>query len=356
MFCSKCGQELRDDLKFCTNCGAAIKTKVISELNHAEEEILPLGDEKKKRGSGLKLIIIILVIILLGSSAAAFWFEGGKDMIFDMTGKSKEVSQKVSTEPPQKTIAPTAMASASLAPTDSVIERTIAHSVEEALQNYVAFFVEAVNSGDYTDAGYTMQAGSNIYNTQKSVIEKLHQRGIKEELESCQVIETHRINDDTVEVTSNEVIKVYYEDGTQNTVQQSYIYTCVSTFEGYLFTDIRGNESDKEFTEEENESDKEFIEEKEHSDTDKEDTDYILPDADTRVYPLKELKKLSKNKLRLARNEIYARHGYIFNDEELSVYFLGKSWYVPRRKDIKSSDFNKYELKNIRQIQKCEKK
>ena len=36
---------------------------------------------------------------------------------------------------------------------------------------------------------------------------------------------------------------------------------------------------------------------------------------------------LSKADLRLARNEILARHGRIFNSDDLKTYFEGKSWY-----------------------------
>jgi hypothetical protein len=43
-----------------------------------------------------------------------------------------------------------------------------------------------------------------------------------------------------------------------------------------------------------------------------------------------------KAKLRLMRNEIFARHGYIFKDQDLQAYFAGKSWY---RKD-ETFDFN----------------
>ena len=34
--------------------------------------------------------------------------------------------------------------------------------------------------------------------------------------------------------------------------------------------------------------------------------------------------------LRLARNELYARRGRIFDDEDLQRYFESKSWYEPR--------------------------
>lgn len=46
---------------------------------------------------------------------------------------------------------------------------------------------------------------------------------------------------------------------------------------------------------------------------------------------IKELKKsdledLSKSELRLARNEIYARHGRRFQDQELQDYFDSQEW------------------------------
>ncbi|WP_303964868.1 YARHG domain-containing protein [Sporosarcina ureae] len=42
-----------------------------------------------------------------------------------------------------------------------------------------------------------------------------------------------------------------------------------------------------------------------------------------------DLKGLSKDDLRLARNEIYARHGYVFESKELQNYFGSQSWYTP---------------------------
>ena len=42
-----------------------------------------------------------------------------------------------------------------------------------------------------------------------------------------------------------------------------------------------------------------------------------------------DLKGLSKDDLRLARNEIYARHGYVFESKEMQNYFGSQSWYNP---------------------------
>lgn len=55
--------------------------------------------------------------------------------------------------------------------------------------------------------------------------------------------------------------------------------------------------------------------------------EYILPDSDTRVLTERDLEGLTKDQLRIARNEIYARKGRKFKDAELQAYFEGLSWY-----------------------------
>ena len=57
--------------------------------------------------------------------------------------------------------------------------------------------------------------------------------------------------------------------------------------------------------------------------------DYILPQSDSRYLTESDLNGLTEAECRIARNEIYARHGRMFNDEELQAYFNSKSWYTP---------------------------
>lgn len=59
------------------------------------------------------------------------------------------------------------------------------------------------------------------------------------------------------------------------------------------------------------------------------DSTYILPDSNSRKLTRADLQGLSKEKLRLARNEIFARHGMIFGVPDLDAYFGEKSWYKP---------------------------
>lgn len=79
--------------------------------------------------------------------------------------------------------------------------------------------------------------------------------------------------------------------------------------------------------------------------------DYIFEDSNSRYLRDEEVYALTKEELRIARNEIYARHGRMFDDEELSAYFNSKSWYEPRYSakefDAKGDEiFNEYEYAN----------
>ena len=85
--------------------------------------------------------------------------------------------------------------------------------------------------------------------------------------------------------------------------------------------------------------------------------DYILPQSSSVPLTSADLYGLSKDQLRLARNEIYARHGRMFNDQTLQAYFNSKSWY---RGTIAPSAFKddamltKLERDNIKLIQSFE--
>lgn len=75
--------------------------------------------------------------------------------------------------------------------------------------------------------------------------------------------------------------------------------------------------------------------------------DYILPYSDSKYYKKKDLKKLTRQEVKLARNEIYARHGRRFTiDESVREYFEGKNWYQPTVDEVSDSEFNKYEIAN----------
>ena len=59
------------------------------------------------------------------------------------------------------------------------------------------------------------------------------------------------------------------------------------------------------------------------------ETDYIFPNSGTTELTREEVQGHTKEELRIARNEIYARHGAIFGVDDLDAYFQSKSWYTP---------------------------
>lgn len=98
-------------------------------------------------------------------------------------------------------------------------------------------------------------------------------------------------------------------------------------------------------------------EEEEDSEKEEEDEDeYILPESGSRYLTTEEVRSLSKEELRLARNEIYARKGRRFKDAGLQEYFDSKSWYEGTidPDSFSNSLLNKYEIANIELIQSYE--
>ena len=58
-------------------------------------------------------------------------------------------------------------------------------------------------------------------------------------------------------------------------------------------------------------------------------SDYILPQSAERRLTEEDLSGLTHEELCLARNEIYARHGRRFNNQNIAAYFEAQSWYAP---------------------------
>lgn len=67
-----------------------------------------------------------------------------------------------------------------------------------------------------------------------------------------------------------------------------------------------------------------------------------------------QLEGMSKDQLRLARNEIFARRGYIFSSADLRDYFAAKSWYRPVTSELNKLSLSPTEQANIALIKRFE--
>ena len=78
------------------------------------------------------------------------------------------------------------------------------------------------------------------------------------------------------------------------------------------------------------------------------DSEYLLADSDSRYLTEDDLAGFTAEQCRLARNEIYARHGRRFKDPALQRYFDSLSWYngTIEPSDFNDNVFNSYERAN----------
>lgn len=86
--------------------------------------------------------------------------------------------------------------------------------------------------------------------------------------------------------------------------------------------------------------------------------EYILPESNSRVYSEREFWPLSDYELFIARNEIFARRGRMFDSDILKEYFSAQPWYTgtypPDEFDSKVT-LNEYEKQNANNILELEK-
>lgn len=81
---------------------------------------------------------------------------------------------------------------------------------------------------------------------------------------------------------------------------------------------------------------------------------YFIADSDTRVIEEGDYSYMTWQELCYAKNEIYARHGYIFKSKELQDVFESKQWYKKSKKFTKNPKLSKIEAKNVETLREAE--
>ena len=84
---------------------------------------------------------------------------------------------------------------------------------------------------------------------------------------------------------------------------------------------------------------------------------YIFPDSNSRYLSEEEVRGVEAGRLFIGRNEIFARHGYIFQDEGLQQHFNSMPWYsgtVTAEQFNADAVFNDFEKKNAELIKRIE--
>lgn len=82
---------------------------------------------------------------------------------------------------------------------------------------------------------------------------------------------------------------------------------------------------------------------------------YIIPDSSSRYLTKEELYQYDKSSLGFIINEIFARHGYVFKNEDYKNYFTSMPWYLPdSRFKGTLKELNPVEKHNVELIQSIE--
>lgn len=83
--------------------------------------------------------------------------------------------------------------------------------------------------------------------------------------------------------------------------------------------------------------------------------DFIMPDSDSAYLAKYNICSYNNTTLDLIKNEIYARHGYVFKEPKFKKYFESKSWYKPDPYFTgNDSELNNYEVENVKLINEIE--
>lgn len=71
---------------------------------------------------------------------------------------------------------------------------------------------------------------------------------------------------------------------------------------------------------------------------------YIFPYSSSSYLTQSQVASLSNYELGIARNEIYARHGYTFDLAQFRNYFNSQAWYTPIGKNVSLSKIEEYNV------------
>ena len=131
---------------------------------------------------------------------------------------------------------------------------------------------------------------------------------------------------------------VYYQNNSEN----------VEIPEINVKTKTEDKEEEEQEEQEEEEEEEEEEEQEEQTETDEEEElveeMYLFP-SDREYITESDLAGKTKEEVAMIRNEISARHGYIFSKEPFKTYFESQDWYVPNE-NFSDSLFSEIEKTN----------
>ena len=353
--CQGCGANLKSGAAFCTRCGTPVSKISNSNINILTEADKP-NKGRIKVGKIIIAVITIIAMMLIGFIAYYFASQYG---LFDKNIKESKEEIEISSE----SVAETKISSEDDTITENALDEdvTVTTMTDDIIdvENLVS---EICNKYDKITNGITANSydvvivddGIIAYadqNTISSIVVKkdydysdytryFYYDGDALIFAYYEGGDSHRLYFNNEKLyrwrycvdasNSNKVINYDQENTTEYRRWETDVLDDSKQFKGLCDDAIRNGISTQ---------------------------DYVLVGSDMRYISKAELEGFTADQCRLARNELYARHGRIFDDDFLREYFSSKDWYSPsiEAADFKESILNEYEIANRDLIVEYEK-
>lgn len=324
MYCRKCGKELQDDWNICPNCGAMVQgeEKTAGEVS---EEAYEEPSKKIWRKWQFWLGIIALLIII-----AAI-------VVIVLAGEKEKKSPTVLSQ-------------------EKITEQEDAKPKEIAGFSQLDFS-EVLNKSEDDMDGIGLIAGQDVDSYTGL------EGNLKVRFQDGQVQEILIAGDETLAPKFHGAALGGTKEDVQTQLEKIYP-DIQETADGLKFVNVDTKESVECMLENDKVSKMHYVrlsdEEIEAirvAEEEKIRAEYIFPDSDKKYLSEDEIRTKTVDEMLIGRNEIFARHGYIFTDENLKNHFESTSWYkgtIPAEQFNSDQVFNDFEKKNVELIKQVE--
>lgn len=324
MFCRKCGKELEDDWKSCPYCGEPVDNRT-DELGTMGNIKKSSGKQKLWIGVGAAVVVIAAVAIgvIIGKTGPAA--KNGQQTVKENSAENGEKSK----------------------------EKKIKEVKDFSSQDFETMIGTSIS--ELEEAGLKKVDGKEEYTGLDGSIKVACQgemiQSISIEGEEATTPSFHKTRlGMSVEEVKNNLAEAYPEQEEAEGMLKFLNLEKKSSVECSFAEEKLNKIHYRVLSEEEVVSYQQAKEEKLRA-------EFIFPDSDKKYLSEDEIRAKTVGDLMVGRNEIFARHGYMFEDANLKSHFESTSWY---QGTVASSEFNsehvfnEFEKKNVELIKKVE--